>query len=307
MAILNLVSHKTSFDFIKYRKISFLTVIITTLIVMGSIFFKGLNYGIDFKGGILIELRVPTVPDLHKMRSQLMGLHVGDVSIQEFGSKKDLLIRVEQQNNQEHVIKKIKAVLPKKSECRKIETIGPKVGTEMMKNGFYAVVYSLVAIMIYIACRFEWRFAVCAVVALAHDCFLILGLFSLFPLEFNETAITAILITASYSINDTIVVFDRIRENIGRYRKMALTDILNVSINETLSRTILTVFTTFLSTLALYVFGGEVIASFVLPIMIALVVGTISSIFVAAPLLLLFNVKHGEALATSQKEIANAP
>ena len=174
----------------------------------------------------------------------------------------------------------------------------------MIQNGLLAVLYALIGIMVYVGFRFEWRFAVCAIIALGHDCFLILGMYSLFPaLEFNETAITAILITAGYSINDTIVVLDRIRENVKKCRTITLEEILNKSINETLSRTILTVVTTFLSVLALYLFGGQVIAIFVLPIMISLILGTLSSIFVASPLLLYFNVKHGKALDEEEERI----
>ncbi len=296
MAILNLIPNQTSIDFIKMRKISFAVVIMTTLTIMFSLLFKGLNYGVDFKGGMTIELRTQTKPNIESMRSTLLKMSIGDVSLQEFGSDHDLLIRLEEQKDPEAVIQKIKSTLGSTVEYRKIETVGPKVGREMVQKGFYAICYALIAILIYIAVRFEWRFAVCAVIALAHDCLIVLGMFSIFPLEFNETAITAVLITASYSINDTIVVFDRVRENIQKMRKDNLTDILNKSINETLSRTLLTVLTTLLSVVALYFFGGNVISTFVLPIMIALVIGTLSSIFLASPLLLLFNIKYGKDL-----------
>ncbi len=296
MAILNLVPNQTSIDFIKMRKVSFAVVIITTLTIIASLLFKGLNYGVDFKGGMTIELRTHTKPNIESMRDTLLKLNIGDVSLQEFGSHHDLLIRLEEQKDPEAVIQKIKSTLGSTIEYRKIETVGPKVGKEMVQKGFYAIIYALIAILIYIAVRFEWRFALCAIIALVHDCLIVLGMFSLFPLEFNETAITAILITASYSINDTIVVFDRVRENIQKMRKDNLTDILNKSINETLSRTLLTVLTTLLSVIALYFFGGNVISTFVLPIMIALLIGTLSSIFVASPLLLLFNIKHGKDL-----------
>jgi preprotein translocase subunit SecF len=305
MAFLNLVPNNTKFDFIGYRKISFSIVIVSTLIFALSILFKGLNYGIDFRGGIALEARLTSEQNQQSVKEKLLSLNLGDISVQEFGSKQDLLIKIEKPDDKEFdvVVSEVKKALGDGVEYRKIETIGAKVGADMVNNGMKAVFYALIGILIYIAVRFEWRFAICAVIALAHDCFLILGLFSLFPLEFNETAITAILITASYSINDTIVVFDRIRENIKRYRKISLEEILNKSINETLSRTILTVLTTFLSVLALYFFGGAVISSFVLPIMISLVIGTLSSIYVAAPLLLFFNVKYGKVLDEEEEQI----
>ena len=310
MAILNLVPHNTNFDFIGKRKITFSIVIISTLIFMSSLLFKGLNYGIDFKGGVVMEVRMPSSPNIHHLREQFEPLKLGEVAIQEFGSPQDLMIKFEniegKANIPESAVNNIKAILGDGVEYRKIETVGPKVGDEMVHNGLMAILYALLGIMIYVAFRFEWRFGICAIIALAHDCFLILGMYSLFPLEFNETAITAILITAGYSINDTIVVLDRIRETVKRYRKITLIEILNKSINETLSRTILTVVTTFLSVLALFLFGGPVIAVFVLPILVSLIIGTLSSIFVASPLLLYFNVKHGKALDEEEERIAQA-
>lgn len=310
MAVLNLVSHNTNFDFIGKRKITFFIVAISTVIFMSSLLFKGLNYGIDFKGGVVIEVRMPSTPNVQHLREQLEPLKLGEVAIQEFGSPQDLMIKFENAggytNVPETAVSSIKAILGDGVEYRKIETVGPKVGDEMVRNGLLAVLYALLGIMVYVAFRFEWRFGLCAIIALAHDCFLILGMYSLFPLEFNETAITAILITAGYSINDTIVVLDRIRENVKRYRKITLAEILNKSINETLSRTILTVVTTFLAVLALFMFGGPVIAVFVLPILVSLIIGTLSSIFVASPLLLYFNIKHGKALDEEEERIAKS-
>ncbi len=310
MALLNLIPHDTNFDFIGKRKITFTIVILSTLIFSSGLLFKGLNYGIDFKGGVVMEVRMPSAPDIHHLREKLEPLKLGEVAIQEFGSPQDLMIKFENVEGQttipETAVSSIKTILGDGVEYRRIETVGPKVGDEMVHNGLMAVLYALLGILIYVAFRFEWRFAICAIIALGHDCFLILGMYSLFPLEFNETAITAILITAGYSINDTIVVLDRIRENIKRYRKITLVEILNKSINETLSRTILTVVTTFLSVTALFLFGGAVIAVFVLPIMISLIIGTLSSIFVASPLLLYFNVRHGKELDEEEERIAKS-
>ena len=307
MALLNLIPHNTNFDFIGKRKITFTVVILTSLIVLGGLLFKGLNYGIDFKGGVVMEVRMPNVPDISALREKFETLHLGEVAIQEFGSTQDLMIKFENIEGHtdipETAVSNIKKILGEGVEYRKLETVGPKVGNEMINNAMLAVLYALLGIMIYVAFRFEWRFAICAIIALGHDCFLILGMYSLFPLEFNETAITAILMTAGYSINDTIVVLDRIRENIKRCRTITLPEILNKSINDTLSRTILTVVTTFLSVLALFLFGGKIIAIFVLPILVSLIIGTLSSIFVASPLLLYFNVKHGKALDEEEERI----
>ncbi len=306
MALLNLIPHNTNFDFIGKRTITFSIVILTSLIVLGGLLFKGLNYGIDFKGGVVMEVRMPNTPDISALREKFETLHLGEVAIQQFGAQ-DLMIKFENTEGHtdipETAVSHIKQILGEGVEYRKIETVGPKVGNEMIHNAMLAVLYALLGIMLYVAFRFEWRFAICAIIALGHDCFLILGMYSLFPLEFNETAITAILMTAGYSINDTIVVLDRIRENIKRCRTLTLPEILNKSINDTLSRTILTVVTTFLSVLALFLFGGKIIAIFVLPILVSLIVGTLSSIFVASPLLLYFNIKHGKALDEEEERI----
>jgi preprotein translocase subunit SecF len=314
MALLRFISHDTNIDFVGRRIITFAIVIITIVVFAASLMWKGLNYGVDFKGGISMEIHTKTAMNLNHVRSQLSDLKLGEVSVQEFGSPLNLLLKMEAPKESQKPLEavqasltKVKSVFGSTADYRKIETIGPKVGGELARNGLKAVVLALLGILVYIAVRFEWRFAVCAILALAHDCFLVLGLFSLFPLEFNETAITAILITASYSINDTIVVFDRIRENIRRFRKRSLAEIINKSINETLSRTVLTVVTTMLSVLALYCFGGAIISVFVLPILVSLILGTLSSIFVAAPLLLYFNVKFGPALdAEEERPCTNA-
>lgn len=304
MALIQLIPYNTKIDFISKRKITFSVVIFTTLLFLVSIAFKGLNYGVDFKGGIILEGRSQTNLDLGDMRKKLESLDLGDFVLQRFGGEQDFIVKVVRpEEDTQKLISTIQTKLGNEIDYRKVETVGPRVGEELIKNGLIAVLLALGGILIYIAFRFEWRFAASAIIALAHDCLLVLGMFSLFPLEFNETAITAILITASYSINDTIVVFDRIRENIQQFRKMSLHDLLNKSVNETLSRTILTVLTTFLSVLALYLLGGPVISTFVLPIMLALIIGTFSSIYVAAPLLLLFNIRYGKSLDEYEEKI----
>jgi preprotein translocase SecF subunit len=286
---------------------------------------KGLNYGVDFKGGVSVEVRVEGPVDLALMRTKLLSVLQADLSIQEFGSPQDLLIRVEQTETQTQTSKapkdghkdadevetsgaqillnKIQQALGQGVEYRRVETIGPKIGRELVRNGLIAVFWSLVAMFVYIWCRFEWRFGIAAFGALIQDCIWVLGLFTVFRMEFNETAIVAFLITASYSINDTVVIFDRIRENRQKYKKMPFGEMVNLSINETLSRTILTSCTTLLALAVLYFLGGPIIASFSFPIFVGIVVGTYSSIFIAPPLLLLFQ-KRGSSSVLANK---NAP
>jgi preprotein translocase subunit SecF len=238
------------------------------------------------------------------MRTDLSSLNLGNVALQEFGSPQDILIRVEQQgndsNSQLQAIERIKETLEADTEYRRTETVGPTVGAEMVSNSIQAILWALVAMLIYIWLRFEWQFGLCAILALAHDAAAILGLYSVFGLEFNLTAIVAILITIGYSINDTVVIYDRVRENLRKFKKMELGTVLNLSINETLGRTILTSSSTLLALFALYYWGGEVIANYSLPILVGVAVGTYSSIFLAAPLLLSFNFKVRE---TDEKKV----
>jgi preprotein translocase subunit SecF len=285
---------------INFMGLRFVTYAISALIVLGSLgffFFKGLSYGIDFKGGTMSQIRTPGPANLAKMRADLSALNLGNVALQEFGSPQDILIRIEQQggdNGQLQAIERIKGTLEADTEYRRTETVGPTVGAEMVSNSIQAILWALVAMLIYIWLRFEWQFGLCAILALAHDAVSILGLYSVFGLEFNLTAIVAILITIGYSINDTVVIYDRVRENLRKFKKMELGTVLNLSINETLGRTILTSSSTLLALFALYYWGGEVIAHYSLPILVGVAVGTYSSIFLAAPLLLSFNFKVRE-------------
>lgn len=301
---MNLIPHNTNIDFVGYRKIPFLVAIVIVVASLVSILTKGLNYGVDFKGGHIFEVRMPKNPNLEELRHKLESLNIGECVIQSFGDNQDLLIKVEKQDkDQDQVISKVKDVLGEGVDYRKIDTVGAKVGSELIQNGIKAIAFALLAMIIYIALRFEWQFSLCAIFALAHDCIAILGLFSLFPLEFNETAIIAILITAGYSINDTIVIFDRIRENIKKYKKLDLGYIINKSLNETLSRTTLTATTTLLAVLALYFFGGSIISTFSTPILYGIIVGSFSSICLAAPMLL--NLKFKKQDDSLQKTISN--
>ncbi len=286
---LQIVPYNTTIDFIGKRFITFAIAGLMVIASLYGVFFKGINYGIDFKGGYIFEVRMPGPTDVTELREKLSSLGLGEVSLQQFGTAQELLVKIERQegsdDKQSQAIEAIKKTLGNGVDYLRVETVGPKVGAELVRNGMKAVGFALIAMLVYIAIRFEWQFAVCAILALAHDCIAILGLFSLFPFEFNETAIIAILITAGYSINDTIVIFDRIRETLNRYKKMSVAEVINRSVNDTLSRTIMTASTTLLALLALYFFGGKVISTFSLPIIIGILIGSFSSICFAAPLL----------------------
>jgi len=288
--------------------------ILSMMIVMGSImiiFNNGLNMGIDFTGGTVLEIRTPVEPDLESLRKSLNDLGLGSMSIQEFGQVDDLLIRLPEQVEPEgwvppeegksynsYAIETVRAALDavyegQQVDYRRVEFVGPQVGSELKMKGLYAVLFSLMGIMTYIWFRFEWQFGVAAIVALAHDSIAIIGLFALTQMEFNLSTVAAILMIAGYSINDTVVVFDRIRENLRKYKKKPLPELFNFSVNQTLSRTLMTSVTTLLALIALYIFGGEVIRGFVDALIFGIVVGTYSSIFVASPVLLMFNMKRG--------------
>ena len=292
---LHLVPYGTKIDFIKYSKYTILVAIAAIVLCFSFLCFKGLNYGIDFKGGYIFEVTMPSTPDVSGMRSNLSNLGLGSASIQQFGGPNDLLIKLEQSkeegDGQAKAIQKVKDILGKDVVYKRVETVGPKVGNELVANAVKAVGFALLAMLVYIILRFEWQFAICAVAALVHDCAIIFGMFSIFPLEFSETSITAILLTASYSINDTVVIFDRIRENLRRFRNLPISEVINKSLNDTLSRTILTATTTLLAVFSLYLFGGKVIAALALPIMVGIIVGTFSPICIAAPLLMFLNLK----------------
>ncbi|EKE09227.1 MAG: hypothetical protein ACD_16C00205G0023 [uncultured bacterium] len=297
---LHLIPYGTNIDFVSKKNIVFAILIAIALLCTGSMVMRGFNYGIDFKGGLLLELRTQGPADIGNLRSKINGIVQGEITLQEFGAPNDVLIRVEQQpggdEGQLKTLNKIKETLGTSVEYRRVETVGPKVSADLIRNGVYAILWALVAMLIYIWFRFEWQFGVCSLITLAHDAMIVLGLFSIFGLEFNESAIIAVLITITYSINDTVVIYDRIRENLRKFKKMPLGDLINRSINETLSRTILTSTTTLLSLLGLYFFGGPVIAAFSLPIIIGILAGTVSSITVSAPLLLHMRLREGVVL-----------
>ena len=293
---LRLVPPNTKIDFIGKRKIAFVLSALLIIASMGFFAVKGLNYGIDFKGGILMEVRTPGPADIDALRSKLSGLGLGEVAIQAFGQPTDVLIRVERQPGgekaQQVAVDTVQTALGTAvASYRRTEFVGPKVGGELIQAGVLAVVLSLFAIMIYVWFRFEWQFSVGAVVALIHDVIATIGIFSVLGLEFNLATVAAILTIAGYSINDTVVVFDRIRENLRKFKTMGIEDLLNLSLNQTLSRTLLTSVTTLLALFAIFFFGGAVIRDFAFALIWGVFVGTYSSVFVASPVVMKLNIR----------------
>lgn len=294
---LRFIPSDTRIGFIRYRMISFAVSGLLMLASIGLFFTAGLNYGIDFKGGTLIEVRNKSGPvELGAMRSRLSKIGVGEVQIQEFGAPTDVLIRIEQQKggekNQQNAIRKVKETLGDSVDYRRVEVVGPTVSGELIQSGMIAVLVAIFSVLLYIWFRFEWQFSLGAVAALIHDVVLTIGLFCLLQLEFGLSIIAAILTIVGYSLNDTVVVFDRVRENLRKYKKMPFSELLDHSVNDTLSRTILTSVTTLIALLSLYVFGGQVIRGFTFAMIWGVLVGTYSSVFVASPLLLMLGVKR---------------
>ena len=301
--------HGTKVPVMQMRRYFITVSIIAAALAVVLIFTKGLNFGIDFKGGSLFEIQSQAGPvDIGDLRSKLGALDLGDVQIQGLDEPTDALIRVEQQQGgetaQQDAANKVQTALGESIEIRRVEVVGPAVSGELKQAGITAVSLAVVGILLYIWFRFEWQFGVAAILALVHDILITIGVFSLLGFEFGLTEVAALLTLAGYSINDTVVVFDRIRENLRRYKKMPLMDLLNLSINETLSRTVLTATTTFLAVLALYVFGTEVIRGFSFAMLFGILIGTWSSIFVASPFLMWIGVKRDWSGAGSKEGVA---
>ena len=296
MRLINLVPTGTTIDFVKYRKIAGIVSLVMCLVSVGLFAGKGLNYGIDFRGGILIEIRTEGPADIAGLRNTLGGLGLGEVQLQAFGKDTDVLIRIERQAGDEKAqlaaVEAAKKALGDQVQYRRTEFVGPKVGGELIEAGIMAVLFAMAAMLVYIWFRFEWQFGVGAVIALTHDVLLTIGIFALLGLEFNLSTVAAILTIAGYSINDTVVVFDRVRENLRKYKQMPLDELLNQSINSTLSRTLLTSLTTLIALIALFFFGGEVIRGFSFAMIWGVVVGTYSSIFIAVPLLVYMSLRR---------------
>jgi preprotein translocase subunit SecF len=293
MRLLRLVPERPTLDVVKFRKIA---IVFSAVLFVASIVLAiapGLNFGIDFRGGTVIEVRTEGPADVAEMRSQLGGLGLGDISLQRFGADTDVLIRIQKQEGQEDQSVAIKAVqdtLGAGVEYRRTEFVGPTVGEELKEAGIIAVALSLLGIFAYVWFRFEWQFAVGGILALTHDVIATIGLFALTGMEFNLATVAAVLTVAGYSINDTVVIYDRIRENLRRYKQMSMRDLLNLSVNETLSRTVMTSVTTLIALGALAFFGGEVIRGFCFALIFGVVIGTYSTVFLAVPALLWTNV-----------------
>ena len=278
----------------KFKHANILSIILFFISIV-LIAFKGLNYGIDFKGGTLIELRSNNT-EASSIRDVLQNMDLGDVNVKKFGKEGDFLIKVEQKGDNNKLIPEIKKNLSDKlnSEVnfRRVENVGPKVSSELLQSGIIAISLSLAAMLFYIWVRFEWQFSIGSIVALFHDVMITLGIFSLLSLEINLSIIAAVLTIVGYSMNDTVVIYDRIRENLGKFHRLNISDIANLSINETLARTIITSITTLLALFSIFILGGEILRGFSFAMILGVLIGTYSSIFVASPILKYFKVSY---------------
>lgn len=301
-----LIPENTKIPFVRMRWIGF---ILSFLFLAGTAYMlmeKGLNLGIDFAGGILMEVRTPEPADLSRMRETLNISELGEVSLQTFGDAQEVLIRIEVGGEEEQaalvelVKDKLDAVIPN-IDYRKTDYVGPTVGRELIESGAVALGLAMAAMMLYIWFRFEWQFGVGGILALLHDAVLMIGFFAVTGYDFGLTSIAAILTVIGYSINDSVVIYDRIRENMRKYKKMPVEELLNKSVNETLARTVVTGLTTILAALALAVFGGPVIEGFSYALAFGVVIGTYSSIYISAPVLLYFNLRNERPAEDAQQ------
>ena len=280
----------------KFKKANIFSLIIFILSVI-FISFKGLNYGIDFKGGTLIELRTDTSINASAIRDSLKSMNLGDINVKKFGKEGDYLIKVEQKNsNNSNLIPEIKKTLADNLNAdvdfRRVENVGPKVSSELLESSIIAISLALAAMLFYIWIRFEWQFSIGSIIALFHDVTITLGIFSVLSLEINLSIIAAVLTIVGYSMNDTVVIYDRIRENLLKYTKISISDVSNLSINETLSRTIITSVTTLLALISIYILGGEILRGFSFAMILGVIIGTYSSMFVASPILKFLKVSY---------------
>ena len=279
----------------KFKKANIASISIFILSII-FIIFKGLNYGIDFKGGTLIELRTDISIEVSSIRDSLNSMDLGDVNVKKFGKDGDYLIKVEQKNNNNKLIPEIKKSLKNnlntEVDFRRVENVGPKVSSELLKSSIIAITLALAAMLFYIWVRFEWQFSVGSIIALFHDVVITLGIFSILSLEINLSIIAAVLTIVGYSMNDTVVIYDRIRENLLKYSKISISDVSNLSINETLARTIITSVTTLLALISIYILGGEILRGFSFAMILGVIIGTYSSIFVASPILKYLKVSY---------------
>src|SRR3954467_10752414 len=296
MKLLRIVPDDTKFDFMRFRRISFPVSALMSILAITLYFTHGLNFGIDFKGGMLIEVQSKVGDaDLAKMRSTLGGLGLGEVQLQQFGPPNDVLIRIAEQPGgdeaQQAAVNKVRGALGNEVEYRRVEVVGPRVSGELLSYGVIGLMLAIFCILIYLWFRFEWQFALGAMIANVHDLVLTVGFMSLTRIDFDLTSIAALLTILGYSLNDTVVIYDRIREMLRRYKKLPMPDLLNASVNQTLSRSVITHVTVSLALLALLLFGGQAIHSFTATMMFGVVlVGTYTSVFIASPILIYLGV-----------------
>lgn len=300
---LKLIPSTPKLDFMNFSKISYTISILLVVLSIAWVTIYRFNYGIDFIGGISMEVRTDKEPDLPRMRELLGKIDIGEVVLQNFGTANDLSIKVGV-NSEENLMNNIALIkktleenFPYEFEYRKIDFVGPQVGNQMIKAGTTAMILSFAAIMLYIWVRFEWQFGVGVLIALIHDVILSLGFMSITKYDFNLSTIAAILTIIGYSVNDSVVIYDRIRDNMRKYNRKTMSEIINSSINETLSRTTITALTTLLANFALIILGGEAIRSFSILVFFGIFAGTCSSIFISAPILILFNFKNTQRVA----------
>jgi preprotein translocase subunit SecF len=305
--LLRLVPDDTKFDFIRFRRFSFPLSAVLSILAITAYFTLGLNFGIDFIGGSLIEVQSKAGPaDLARMRSTLNALELGEVQLQQFGSPSDVLIRIAQQPGgeaaQQQALAKVRGALGDGVEYRRVEVVGPRVSAELLSYGTIGLMLAILGILIYLWFRFEWQFALGAMIANVHDLVLTVGFLSLLQIDFDLSSIAALLTILGYSLNDTVVIYDRVREMLRRYKKMPIADLLNISVNSTLSRSVITHMTVTLALLALLFFGGAAIHSFVAAMVFgAVLVGSYTSIFIAAPILIYLGVGTGRDALTAER------
>jgi preprotein translocase subunit SecF len=312
---MKLLKRKTNIDFMGKRKFAFVVSAVLMVLSVVALTTRGLNFGLDFTGGTLIEVSFPTDADTEQVRDNLRAADLSDAVVQTFGAATDIVVRVPPREGEEEessaelstvVLQALQQGVEGEVVMRRVEFVGPQVGEELAEQGILAVVYALIGIFLYVMMRFQWRFSAGAVSALVHDVLITMGIISLVHVEFDLTVVAALLAVIGYSLNDTIVLFDRIRENFPRMRKSSPVDVVNTSVNQTLARTLMTSGTTLLVLIALFIFGGEIIHAFAFTLIVGVVVGTYSSIYVASSTLLALGVSKFDLLQV-EKEGAEAP
>lgn len=311
MKLLRLIPDNTRFGFMRFRRVSFPFSAIASIVAVVAFLTIGMNVGIDFKGGTVVELQSRAdKADVSAIREAAGKLNLGDVEVQEFGTGRDVMLRVGLQpggdKGQAEVVAKLRTVFDEAYDFRRVEVVGPRVSEELVQNGTIGVLLAIFVILIYLWFRYEWEFAVGAVIATMHDLVLTIGFYAVTQLQFDQTSIAAILTIIGYSLNDTVVVYDRVRELLRKYKKASIAELLDLSMNSTLSRTVITSVTTILALIALAIFGGDVIRGFCLAMLFGVVIGTYSSIFVAAPILIYLGVRVGDGTASGAAKSAKA-